>query len=82
MFYTYETVNRPHHTFELNQSMKDPTFTHHPETGAPIRRVITGGSGFKKTCFTPKQKFHPDDFKHSKFNRKDPDNLTRRELIN
>jgi predicted nucleic acid-binding Zn ribbon protein len=25
--------------------MRDAAFTHHPETGEPIRRVITGGLG-------------------------------------
>ena len=47
--YTYETIpaspDEPVHTYELRQSMRDDTFTHHPETGEPIRRVITGGLG-------------------------------------
>ncbi len=47
--YTYETIpaspGEPVHTYELRQSMRDDAFTHHPETGEPIRRVITGGLG-------------------------------------
>jgi predicted nucleic acid-binding Zn ribbon protein len=47
--YIYETIpaapDEPSRTFELRQSMKDDAFSHHPETGEPIRRVITGGLG-------------------------------------
>jgi predicted nucleic acid-binding Zn ribbon protein len=32
-------------TYEIRHSMKDPALTKHPETGEPIRRVITGGLG-------------------------------------
>jgi predicted nucleic acid-binding Zn ribbon protein len=32
-------------TYEIRQSMKEAALTHHPETGEPIRRVITGGLG-------------------------------------
>jgi predicted nucleic acid-binding Zn ribbon protein len=47
--YVYQTV--PSHegdavrTYEIRQSMKDAALTKHPETGEPIRRVITGGLG-------------------------------------
>ncbi len=46
--YIYETVdpNQPPRQFELQQSMKDAPLTRHPETGEPIRRVITGGYGY------------------------------------
>jgi len=49
MTYLYETIptqpgEKPKF-FELKQSMKDAPFTHHPETGEPIRRVILGGWG-------------------------------------
>jgi predicted nucleic acid-binding Zn ribbon protein len=44
--YVYETLNKPVRRFELQQSMKDAPFTKHPETGVPIRRVITGGYGY------------------------------------
>jgi predicted nucleic acid-binding Zn ribbon protein len=46
--YIYETTDsaKPVHRFELQQSMKDAPLTHHPETGEPIRRVITGGYGY------------------------------------
>jgi predicted nucleic acid-binding Zn ribbon protein len=48
--YLYETIpSKPGEepvTFEVVQSMKDSPLTHHPETGIPVRRVITGGYGF------------------------------------
>lgn len=48
--YLYETIpSKPGEepvTFEVGQSMKDAPLTKHPETGAPVRRVITGGFGF------------------------------------
>lgn len=53
--YLYETTDsrRPARRFELQQSMKDAPFTHHPETGEPIRRVITGGLGVMVKGATP-----------------------------
>lgn len=46
--YLYETTDsaQPIRQFELQQSMKEDALTHHPETGEPIRRVITGGYGY------------------------------------
>jgi len=47
--YLYETI--PSKTgetpvqFEIQQSMKDPALTRHPQTGQPIRRLISGGLG-------------------------------------
>ncbi|WP_309380644.1 FmdB family zinc ribbon protein [Cerasicoccus frondis] len=45
--YIYETVHtakeRTTERFELYQSIHDAALTHHPESGAPVRRVITGG---------------------------------------
>ncbi len=43
--YVYETVKKPHRRFEIKQSMKDPALAVHPETGEPVRRVISGGYG-------------------------------------
>ena len=47
--YVYETIpageGQPVRTYEIRQSMKDAAFSKHPETGEPIRRVITGGFG-------------------------------------
>jgi predicted nucleic acid-binding Zn ribbon protein len=47
--YVYETVpetpEQPVRTFEISQSMRDAALTRHPETGEPVRRVITGGLG-------------------------------------
>jgi predicted nucleic acid-binding Zn ribbon protein len=48
--YLYETIpGKPGEepvTFEVQQSMKDAPLTRHPQTGVPVRRVITGGFGF------------------------------------
>jgi predicted nucleic acid-binding Zn ribbon protein len=45
--YIYETVpEKPGEAvrrFEVKQSMKDAPLTCEPETGKPVRRVITGG---------------------------------------
>ena len=47
--YLYETVPAaPDETvarFEVKQSFSDAPLTAHPETGAPVRRVISGGIG-------------------------------------
>jgi predicted nucleic acid-binding Zn ribbon protein len=47
--YVYETLpqiegEKPKR-FEVKQSMKDAPLTRHPDTGEPVRRVITGGAG-------------------------------------
>jgi predicted nucleic acid-binding Zn ribbon protein len=48
--YVYETIPRnpkeKPRRFEVQQKMSDPALTTHPETGEPVRRVITGGSGW------------------------------------
>lgn len=47
--YVYETIPPTAGTvprrFEVVQSMKDTPLRHDPETGEPVRRVITGGYG-------------------------------------
>ncbi|WP_370657372.1 FmdB family zinc ribbon protein [Deinococcus sp. KNUC1210] len=50
---TYEYKNiETGERYEFKQSMKDAALTHHPETGVPIRRVVSRpaiafkGSGF------------------------------------
>jgi predicted nucleic acid-binding Zn ribbon protein len=47
--YVYETIpRRPNELpmrFEVIQSMKDAPLTRHPDTGEPVRRVISGGYG-------------------------------------
>lgn len=51
MTYVYETIPKKGQKpkrFEIEQSMKDDPLTKHPETGEPVQRVITGGSG---NCF-------------------------------
>jgi predicted nucleic acid-binding Zn ribbon protein len=47
--YIYETIpqkkGQKPRRFEVLQKMTDPPLTRDPETGLPVRRVITGGSG-------------------------------------
>ncbi len=45
--YVYETTGtkKPVRRFEIQQSMKDAPLKVHPETGEPVKRVITGGYG-------------------------------------
>lgn len=47
--YVYETIPQQPgaapRRFEVVQSMKDAALTRHPDTGEPVRRVITGGFG-------------------------------------
>ena len=47
--YIYETIpkdpNVQPRRFEVQQKMSDPPLKVDPETGLPVRRVITGGSG-------------------------------------
>lgn len=48
--YTYETIpqkaGQKSRRFEVQQSMNDAPLERHPETGEPVKRVITGGYGF------------------------------------
>ena len=47
--YIYETIpskpNEKPRRFEVDQRMSEPALTKDPQTGQPVRRVITGGSG-------------------------------------
>jgi predicted nucleic acid-binding Zn ribbon protein len=47
--YIYETIPRKAgekpRRFEVEQRMSDAPLTKDPQTGLPVRRVITGGSG-------------------------------------
>ncbi|HLP01031.1 MAG TPA: zinc ribbon domain-containing protein [Opitutaceae bacterium] len=47
--YVYETIpQNPGDAvtqFEFKQSMRDEPLTKHPDTGAPVRRIISGGYG-------------------------------------
>ncbi|MEO7962891.1 MAG: zinc ribbon domain-containing protein [Gemmatimonadaceae bacterium] len=47
--YLYETVPSTQaddiERFEVRQSFSDPVLEVHPTTGAPVRRVISGGMG-------------------------------------
>jgi predicted nucleic acid-binding Zn ribbon protein len=48
--YIYETIpssqDEATERFEIQQSMNDAPLTTHPESGVPVKRVITGGYGF------------------------------------
>ena len=52
MTYLYETIpSRPGdevRRFEIKQSIHEMALTRHPETGEPVRRVITGGLGLTR----------------------------------
>ena len=41
--YIYETISAAPERFEIRQGFNDPMLTAHPETGEPVRRVISGG---------------------------------------
>jgi len=42
--YVYETTDDgPRRVFEKYQSIKESALTHDPESGRPVRRLITGG---------------------------------------
>jgi predicted nucleic acid-binding Zn ribbon protein len=43
--YVYETIGAKKRSFEVRQSMNDAALTHDPETGEPVKRVISGGYG-------------------------------------
>jgi len=47
--YVYETIpadtSSEPHVFEFQQRMTDKPLTQHPETGEPVRRIISGGLG-------------------------------------
>jgi hypothetical protein len=47
--YVYETIPRQPgeapQRFEVVQSMKDAPLARHPDTGEPVRRIISGGFG-------------------------------------
>ena len=51
--YTYETIPSSKDAeplrFEIRQSMLDDALVVHPESGEPVRRVITGGLGIMGT---------------------------------
>ena len=64
--YIYETIAEPHEQFEVRQSMKDDALTHHPQTGAPVRRVIMGGYGIlQKSATAPCGQPRPKKAAHS-----------------
>ena len=54
--YIYETTDpkKPVRHFEIRQSMKDEPLRVHPETGEPVRRVISGGLGYMSKFNAPK----------------------------
>ena len=48
--YVYETIpqtpGEEPRRFEASQSMKDAPLIRHPDTGEPVRRLISGGFGY------------------------------------
>ena len=48
--YLYETIpareGDPVERFEVQQRMADAALERHPNTGVPVRRIISGGLGF------------------------------------
>lgn len=42
--YTYETLSSTPRRFEVRQSFSDAPLEQDPETGEPVRRVISGGA--------------------------------------
>ncbi|MES2570080.1 MAG: zinc ribbon domain-containing protein [Verrucomicrobiota bacterium] len=54
--YLYETTDpsKPPRQFEFQQSMKEAPLSHDPQTGEPVRRVISGGYGFVSKGGAPK----------------------------
>ncbi len=48
--YVYETIpedaSEEPERFEVKQSMSDDKLTHHPDTGVPVRRLVSGGFGY------------------------------------
>lgn len=50
--YVYETIPETAEEtplrFELRQRMNDAPLEVHPENGAPVRRVVSGGLGYLK----------------------------------
>jgi len=66
--YVYETIpakaGEEVRRYEIRQSMKDAPLTKHPETGEPIRRVITGGLGFVNSSGRGESKLAPRRSSH------------------
>ena len=48
--YVYETIpqkkGQKPKRYEIQQKMSEDALTHHHETGEPIKRIVTGGSGW------------------------------------
>jgi predicted nucleic acid-binding Zn ribbon protein len=41
--YVYETISATPERFEIRQRFDEPVLTEHPQTGEPVRRVMSGG---------------------------------------
>lgn len=49
--YVYESIpsdGRAPERFEITQGMNDAPLSTHPETGEPVRRIVTGGLGIMR----------------------------------
>lgn len=60
--YVYETIPQSADEkpvrFEIQQSMKDDALTAHPQTGQPVKRLISGGYGFSVAGSPPPAPSH------------------------
>jgi predicted nucleic acid-binding Zn ribbon protein len=57
--YVYETTGAKKRQFEVRQSMNDAALTKDPETGEPVRRVISGGYGIMEKASAKKRTAQP-----------------------
>lgn len=74
--YVYEVLASGER-FEIVQSMRDPSLTHHPETGEPVRRVILPPNlGLKHPAGTEKQRLSNDNVAKAGFTKYEKDKLT------
>ena len=61
---TYEYLREDGEVFEFVQSMKDDALTHCPDTGLPVKRLISGGQG-RATTILKGGGFHDKEYSPS-----------------
>lgn len=66
--YVYETIparpGEPTRRYEFWQHMRDDAYTHHPETGERLRRLIIGGVGMPGSISDPSADKPPPTRRH------------------
>lgn len=69
--YIYETIES-RERFELRQKFDEPALTTHPQTGEPVRRLMSGGltmlTGGMKSADAPQHGCGPATCQCGKFN--------------